>query len=542
MKILVMSLLRMGDFVQIIPVLNGLKSQFAKCDIDVLVYKSTASLQPMLPLVKHWHVLDRELLQTALGRADVPLLTSFSLLKEQMDEINSHNYDLIINLTQTVQSGWLAGYLEAGRRLGLVTNAAGQSQFHSPWFRHLNENLRPGSPDVFHYADLFFYGSGLTGASRQWSLRETRHGYAEVMALNLPPSNQRIVLQCLTSDVKKNWSEENWVSLVQRLRKLRPHAQFVALGSPHEAPAIAKTIERAAGCGVVLYPAIVSLEGAHSLLLRTQLLLTGDTGIKHLALASNVKIVELSLGSSDLYRTGAYAPDSLILRAQTECGPCPHSSPCSQVEHTCGSQLKPEVVAEATHLHLQDDWTALSELARQNTPMQLFRTRVLKSGFWWPLNLAGVQRQQTVRQLINQVGWKLQLGFNEVSPLLAMGSESLSLRREFDSILPQESGAELQQELRLLESEEELVETRAFELLETVNRRAPALGQIQDFLKSRGVATLSNDWLATAPPDTTQLVVNIEGLRRLQSELLSQGRLAQLKSKLIRNLRTQTME
>src|ERR1035437_3742562 len=133
MKVLVISLLRIGDFIQALPVLSSLRTQFSVRKLDVLTHEPVSGLAPMIGDVNKWWTINRDELQEGLGRAEIPLLSSFSVLKEQLDEINKEKYDCIINLTQTHFSAWVAGYLNTGSRAGLAFDVKCQAHFHSPW-------------------------------------------------------------------------------------------------------------------------------------------------------------------------------------------------------------------------------------------------------------------------------------------------------------------------------------------------------------------------------------------------------------------------
>ncbi len=410
MRVLVISLLRLGDFIQIAPVLSALKTQFNIRELDVLVHDPVAKLKPMLPSVDNWFTIDRNQLQEGIGRADLPLLTSFSVLKESLDEIDSRQYQLVINLTQTVFSGWIAGYLSAEQRLGLSFDVRGKAHFHSPWFDYLNARANGIVPDVFHHTDIFYYGCGLKGLERNWNFRPTRYGHAEVASLQLSEGDERIVLQTLTSDQKKNWSQTDWVQMLVQLRMFRPKAEFVALGAPNEDDRI-EALRKAAGeRGIKVHKAILSLEGAYSLLSSADLLITGDTSIKHLANAIDIPILELSIGSSDFRRTGAYRADSLILQANVKCAPCPHSSPCSQSSHSCALSISSELVSASAHQLMLGDWSALKELAQEfSHEARLLRTRVLTTGFWWAENIGSLNKKEAISTLLERLTQKFHL-------------------------------------------------------------------------------------------------------------------------------------
>lgn len=542
MRVLVISLLRLGDFIQILPVLQSLKTQFNIAELDVLTHQPVRQMQPMLTSVDKWFTLNRDELQAGLGEAGIPMLTSLSVLKEQLDRIDQRKYDCIINLTQTEFSGWIAGYLSASQRYGLTMDVKGQAHFHSPWFQYLDDHAPLGVEDIFHYTDIFFYGCGLKGADRIWNLRETRHGRAEMSALQLS-GGDKIVLQTLTSDSKKNWSEQSWVSMLTQLHLFQPHAEFVALGAPNEESRIDSLVARAQERGISVRKAILSLEGAYSLLRQARLLITGDTSIKHLANAANIPILELSLGSSDLRRTGAYRANSLILQSRVECAPCPHSSPCSQSTHACAARLSPDVVSLAAHHYLSSDWMGLKELSHEfENEVKLLRTRQLSNGFWLAVDLNESEPERVIERLLERCTWKFLLNRDHLNPLAQFGSEGLQLKRELEAMMPDRQLTTFTQHLGFLESQAGSMGEKATSLLSTVARRTPAVEDIKDFLRQHQPFSSALSWLENNSVASSGDVVAIGGLRRMQSQLERFQQQSQVKMKLIRSLKSQIME
>ena len=541
MRVLVISLLRLGDFIQILPVLQALKEQHSILELDVLTHSPVKQLAPMVDSVHRWFTLDRDELQAGLGRADLPLLTSFSVLKEQLDTIDRRGYDCIINLTQTVYSGWIAGYLSTSQRYGLAIDAKGQAQFHSAWFQYLDEHAPLSVDDVFHYTDIFHYGCGLKNTERKWILRETRHGRAEAEALQIQ-GEEKIVLQTLTSDSKKTWPEESWVQMLSQLRLFRPKAQFIALGAPSEEIRIDGLLELAMQKGVTIKKAIVSLEGAFSLLRSASLLITGDTSIKHLANATGVPILELSLGSSDYRRTGAYRAGSLILQPAVACSPCPHSAPCSRATHECAAGIAPDAVSAAAHHHLSGDWLSLRELAREyDRELKFLRTRNLSNGFWLASDVIESHPERAIEKIIERCTWKFLLNREHLEPIAKFGSEGINMRRELESLFPGTVLSCYSQHLGFLETQVESFAEKAASLLSTVSRRAPAVDDIKEFFKLHQPHSTALTWLESAPSSAEDPTA-IGGLRRMHNQLESCYQRAQVKKKMIRSLKSQLME
>lgn len=483
MKILVINLLRLGDVVMNVPVINGLRARRADAQIDMLTFKPASALHVMLPKVNRWWTIDRDELQDGLGRADVPMLASFSVLKEQLDAINAEKYDLIINLTQTKFSAYVAGYLKAGDRLGLTYDLKGLPHFYSPWFRYLDERADGEIDDVFHHTDIFAHACGIGEAPRDWTLKVTAKGRDEVEALNLG-TGEVIALQLFTSDEKKNWPVGRWLDFVHELKAHRPTIQIVALGAPNERE---RLLEFTAMAGTEIIPAVLSLEGAVALLHRAKLLLTGDTSIKHLANSATAKVIELSLGWSDYRRTGVYKENSLIVTGEIDAA------------DLCATSLA----------FLRDDWRAISHCA---TRLKIRRSRELSAGFWYAQDLSAPDAAATVETLVERCAWKITLNRERQKQFSEFGSEGVALRRE----------------LRALIGDEKPVLAHLDFLEKTEEERGQALGTALNSLKRE------------RPP--RESLMDIAGFRKRQIELEFAFTHIEHKTKLIRTLKTNWTE
>ncbi len=541
MRVLVVSLLRIGDFLQIMPVLQGLKNQHPVDDLDLLTFEPVQQLAPMIHGINKWWTIDRDELQEGLGRADVPLLTSFSVLKDQLDRVSACEYDCVINLTQTHFSAWIAGYIKTKNRSGMVMDTKGQAHLHSPWFQYMDEHAPLEVADVFHYSDIFFYGSGLKGRERNWNLKETARGIKEVADLNLE-TGEKIVLQVLTSDAKKTWSEESWLNMLTELQLFRPKAQFVLLGSAAEADRLDSLFQKSNDRGLRTRKAILSLEGAFSLLKCSQLLISGDTSIKHMANACEIPVLELSMGSSDYRRTGTYKDNSLILQPVIECSPCPHSSPCRRDTHECALQLSPEAVSTSAHHFIDSNWAAIKELGKEyGREIRFLRTRTMTSGFWMACDVNETQPEFLIERMVERCTWKFFLNREYLNPVAQFGSEGINIKRTLEEIFPAKKLVMLGQHLGFLESKAVSLSEKAASLLETVRQRTPAVDEIKAFFTQHDPQIDALAWLEKirAPSEG---VVEIGGLRRVHSRLERTYQQSQVKMKLIRSLKTQLTE
>lgn len=436
MNILVLSLLRMGDVLIAAPALRGLRKKYPNAQIHLVINKSSKAVSNFLPYIDKFIEFDRDEIQHGLVQPSRPLLESFDRLSQFVSHINKIEIDLAVNLTQNSISAHLMCLIQAKEKLGLTTDAQGYSQFYSPWFKHLNDIIEAGAETIFHYSDIFYYALGLPRGEQSFALCETAAGTNELNEYLQTQEFQpgpKVVIQMLTSDKKKNWGEDNWFEMIKLFKTLTPAANFILLGAPSERPILEKMNSRLKHANVGAAVAILSLEGAYSLLLVSDLVVTGDTSIKHLAASAKVPILEISLGSSNLNKTGAYQKDALILKSTEKCAPCNHSQICHRERQFCAEGIAPEIVAMAACKRLQNDWPALSLLANEyQDVVEMYKTQFLFTGVWRAENLKLQAETKSLSAYLDLAAWHFFLDSEHLLPLAPYGTASINLQRQIE--------------------------------------------------------------------------------------------------------------
>lgn len=457
MKILVVSLLRIGDVILITPVLRGLKLKYPTAEIHLLINRESESIAPLLPEVDQIWYFDRQLIQESLGEADLSLAEGFLRARELIHNLKGQKFDYALNLTHTKLSGWLTGMLECEVRAGLSILENRTPAISSHWFRYLNEYSAITGSDSFHYADIFYFGSGLEGSTPAFCLKETEKGRAE--AATWISERPTILIQTRTSDDKKNWPLNSFLEMVKLLSILRPGYEFILLGAPHEAEGLEPLACQLRQAEIPVQLAICSLEGAFSLLKRARLLITGDTSIKHMASAADCRTLELSIGSSQFQKTGAFNPHNIIIQSRQACAPCPHNSPCSRQTHACAEQIAPEPVALIASKLLDRDMAQIRVTAEEYADqISVYKTNWSESGLWQAISMAGKFSKSDVAKMIARVGWQLLISGEYQQPLAQFGSHSLRLLSLLKSTFPSRSRWDWLQVFGELETDLEKVE------------------------------------------------------------------------------------
>jgi ADP-heptose:LPS heptosyltransferase len=511
MKILVVSLLRIGDLLMAAPTLKGLKAKFPGADMDVLINRSSLGARTVLSTVRTFHVFERDQLQAELTDADQPLFQPFYRLEKMVRELQREDYDLVINLTHNRLSGWLCGMVGRQEVLGLSLDTLGRPKFGSSWFQYLNDRAEARGKEIFHFADVFWFGSGLGKGSRRAGFQRSTFGQTEAQAL-LGGIDKFALVQAFSSEEKKEWAPECWHHTLQIIQGQHPELTTLILGAPSEAQRVAQLVTDLEAKGVRARAAVCSLPGAVALLDRAEILLTVDTSIKHLAADTTCPVIELSLGSSDWRRTGVCKSGCLILQPKVDCAPCAHSVPCHQPSHYCGQGLAPDTVAAAAHFTMTNDTDGLSQLARrQMHRLDIFRTHITAADYWQVSQVGRRLEATDLREWIDKLTTKLILQGTHLESLAPYGSEALRLGQWLRSEFP-----EMPPELwdRLLKSVDQETKTHHADALDAGVRLA-----------------------ALVKASRSQPMVELKEMRNLQVKIEDAERRLEVRRRLMRSLR-----
>lgn len=455
MKILVVSLLRLGDLIMLAPVISGLRTRYPRAEIHLLTNDSNRSVVPLMPHIVKTHYFERNSIQQSLGTADAPLFWGYHKVRELVDGINSENYSLCINFTHTKLSGYLMGQIHAEEKQGVAIDAAGRVSYGSPWFRYLNDISTTYKGPQFHFTDVFMFACDLEKSPRFSELKETHEGRSEAdnVLKNFNTNGRTIAIQTRTSEEKKNWEADKWKALLKSLSRAYPADNFVLLGAPNEIEYL--TDLKMGADSERIQIAICSMAGAYSILKKSNFVLSVDTSIKHLAAATSAKVIELSLGSSDYQQTGIAKSNSYIIRSKEKCAPCPHSSPCSREKRFCSINISSDAVFAVMSTLLAGRPSALKTIATDIADeAELLETQVSNFGFWLALPVAA-NASSSLDRITELAAWKymFQKTNDKVSQIGSLGlelSKSVS-RLEFIDSDFEALDFELSQEEQLLQ-------------------------------------------------------------------------------------------
>jgi lipopolysaccharide heptosyltransferase II len=141
----------------------------------------------------------------------------------------------------------------------------------------------------------------------------------------------------------KRWPIEHWRALTQRL--LAQNIGVVIVGSKEDAP-LAAALAQAAGPGAANATGLFALQGTGALLRRVTALVSGDTGVMHMATAVGTPVVALFGPTVRPFGFFPYSSGAQVLELPLPCRPCSSKGGprCPLGHHRCLFELHPDLV------------------------------------------------------------------------------------------------------------------------------------------------------------------------------------------------------
>ncbi len=555
MKILVICLQRIGDIIMITPVLKSLRDKYPDAKIHLLIHAQFSGVVPLIKHVDKVIYFDHKLIQSGLGEADRGIFESYDRVESLLHDLTQANYDVSLNLTQTRLSGWLSGLIPAREKRGLAIDAAGMAKYGSRWFEYLNQTGTRQKEEAFHFIDTFFYGVGLRGINRRIILQETEKGKVEA-AQHSAAIGDYICVQSLSSDSKKNWGIENWAKALQQLSQMYSGRTFVILGAPNEESVLKELGQELHERRVRHKIAICSLEGAYSILQNCELLITGDTSIKHMGAATSNPVLEISIGSSSYQRTGVYSNKGVILQSIEKCAPCGHSEACPYSEHNCAKRISPEGVALIAHAMLTKNEIELRTLAHEfSDEFELLRVEYSSEGDWNAYHLSERFSKNAVIRWIDRSSQRLYYNNSDNEDIVAYGSEGVYLSKLLNSIFPDrekytwiEVYKELENDCESFTHELEALMTELKFVIRDFDNAA-TFSRFKDRLESicnkKSHSDLFRSYVITLNDALNESLKNESrffAVKRMREILTMSLQRCQIEFKIVRSLKNQTLE
>ena len=314
-RIALVKLGAIGDVVNTLPFANRLRAGYPKARITWVIAPLSHALLAGHPAVDEFLVFDAKQPSTWPGF---------------VRELRARKIELAIDLQRLIKSGMITRASGAKTRLGF-DRARCKERSHLFTNLRIPPNAAPGVTvaQYLEFADFL----ELPAQTPRWELPFTPVA---------PPraGERRVVLNIGASWSSKHWAHEKWAELARRLTRelgLTVHLS----GGPQDRDAAAEIV-RLAGVPIAAHAGEYTLLETAGLLASAELVVSGDSGPLHMAVALGRPVVAL-FGAADPRRTAPIGQPEAVVRNPVECSPC-RLRVCPVPGHPCMSGLAVETV------------------------------------------------------------------------------------------------------------------------------------------------------------------------------------------------------
>lgn len=349
-QVLILNVTRMGDLVQMGPLLARLHEEWPEVSIDLVVDRKFASVAALMTGLRDVLAFDFHGVIDKTRVALQDLVTLHAELFAWAEPLRERRYDRVINLTFNEPSTFLASYVGAPDRRGACCGWDGGTVIENDWMAYFTDIHRFRRLNRFNLVDVYALGGSGPGrfAPLRVAVTDTARAWASAFLHEAEPRpHQWIAVQAGASDAMKAWRPEHFGLALAHLCR-RWSGGIVMIGTGGEQETIARVVQvyREAGGKQAVRNAAgrTSLEQLVALLADCRLLLTNDTGPMHLAVGVGTPVVDLSVGHVDFRETGPYGPGHWVVQPELDCAPCGFQQVCAH--QSCKDRISTERMAE----------------------------------------------------------------------------------------------------------------------------------------------------------------------------------------------------
>jgi ADP-heptose:LPS heptosyltransferase len=405
MKVLMISLLRIGDLIEHLRILREFEKNHPEAEVTILANDLCLNFLKQHQGPLRYRVFNRSELQAFLVDKHRNPNRALQKFHQWLALIKSENFNYVIDLTHTILSSRLT------RALALKP-----WPYALRWENYLNYLYQAQSEPYFSLSH-----------SLAAKYRVLAQGYKK--AASPGPAPRRIGLQVLTSDAKKNWPLVQWKKLAEYMEDAWG-SEIILICAPQELNFLqTEFAETGVSVQALTWQAL-------SPFLRTlDLLVTGDTGVMHLAAEARVKIAALYFGSANPFKSYPWLAGSQLLAPKTQCFPCPHGDSCHQPSHLCAEDITPE------HAFRFVKSVVAENLEEEIDPsFKTYKVQVAGDGLWLNKIGKGVSMENLARSFEVSV-WQIFLDSKSETEARPFGSAAQILLHDHISDLDSRAGA-----------------------------------------------------------------------------------------------------
>ena len=367
-QVLILNITRMGDLIQMIPLLARLEEESPGVKIDLIVDRTFAHVARLLPGIRYVLDFDFQGLMDDSRVCARDVVTLYHDLANWANPLLQVGYDRIVNLTFNQRSAFLVKFFGCVDERGMTTVHDGSFLVKNSWMKYFLDLHAYRQVNRFNIVDLYSLGGSGPGRFHpiRLSVPTAQQNWAKRFLQSVGTPKIWVAVQVGASDPMKAWRPEYFGQLMAHLSKDR-NLGFVLIGTKKEEPVVMEAVrsyQQAGGQGI-LCEAVgkTAISELIALLQECQLMVTNDTGPMHMAVGVEIPVLNVSVGHVDLWETGPFGPGHWVVQPDIVCGPCGFDKVCPH--HACKDQIIPQEMSElCLHILEGEAWPTFASNIR----------------------------------------------------------------------------------------------------------------------------------------------------------------------------------
>lgn len=396
-NILVLAVTRLGDMLQSSPTFVGLKRQHPGAKITVLVDKAIAPVCAGIAGIDQIYPMELSMLLRQIHFGKEGIVEAYKYIDDTLAELRKRNFDMIFNLSSSPYTAILMKMLGIKNSRGWISDDEGFRLITEPWAMLFAAFVFHSNRDYnsINLVDILRCSVGVNQHPRHLVYEISKEGleFGEkfFVANDIDNDGPIIALQAGASQEKRQWDPPLFAKLIKMFIE-QMNARVILTGTPSElkiSEQILKLYNHPRICSAIGKTNIPQLA---SLLKKSDVLVTGDTGTMHLSIATGTPVVAAFLASAYCFETGPYGPGNFVLQPQIECGPCNPNFRCFKTD--CHNHITPEMIYSLVQIRLEtpqgeEDRIVLPDPLKNQKLAAIYLTQFDQDGFLEFRHLAG---------------------------------------------------------------------------------------------------------------------------------------------------------
>ncbi len=333
MKILLINFQRTGDIIQTFHIIYSFKRLYPDSKIYYLTNSiHSNSLKLIEGLLDHTIIVDYVKMFQFFSKNNFS--NAFKYLKDLINNLNEKQFDKVINLNFSLLSG-IVSSLISGQVIGAELFSSMQLKIENYFFRELFENLENYNFKL-NIIEVFLRGLNLPYFTPYTNVNEPKNNFI------------KIIIHLGASRSEKKWGSINFIKLIKLLNThYKGNVTFFLTGTSKEKEENYKVYKEIKNSNINIENLTEKLDliGLKKLIENSDILISGDTSIQHIAAFTKIKSVTIFLGNAYHYHTYPYSLNKIVIFPEIECYPCKSNYKCNHQE--CKNKITPEKVLNA---------------------------------------------------------------------------------------------------------------------------------------------------------------------------------------------------